>query len=403
MSQQPKLSSQSAAGRVLDLDAWRGLIMIFMALDHANLLVAQKHPLSEMWGGAFPVFYSVLPFLTRFVTHLCAPGFFFLMGVGMVLFARSHQERGWSRAAVIRHFWLRGAVLIALKLLVVNRIWAWAPGGWGIQVYIGVLIALAGTMMLGSLLLWLRPALLLVVTVGLMVGVELLMPDPSRWGPGLSLVQLVLLVPGGIVGPQGEALVWSNYPILPWLGLVALGMAVGQWLDRDSVGVRRQAWKIGVAFLAGFALLRYLDGFGNIRPRMGNSWMEYLTLVKYPPSITFVLLTMGLNLILWWALWRLSERAPAVVQPLAVFGRTPLFFYVLHLLLFAALGHLFTPSGSSILAMYSPRRSPVAAGWSTYGTEYQYWLLGLVILFPLCWWYGRLKQRPSAPGILRFL
>jgi predicted acyltransferase len=171
-------------------------------------------------------------------------------------------------------------------------------------------------------------------------------------------------------------------------------MAVGQWLARDPMGVRRQAWKVGVAFLAGFALLRYLDGFGNIRPRMGNSWMDYLTAVKYPPSITFVLLTMGLNLILWWALWRLSQRTPAVLQPLAVFGRTPFFFYVLHLLLFAALGHLFTPSGSSIPAMYPPRRS---------GTEYQYWLLGLVILFPLCWWYGRLKQRPSAPGILRFL
>jgi uncharacterized membrane protein len=385
MSQQPKLSSQSAAGRVLDLDALRGLIMIFMALDHANLLVAQKHPPSEMWGGAFPVYYSVVAFLTRFVTHLCAPGFFFLMGIGMVLFAHSRQERGWSRAKTIRHFWLRGGVIIALKLLIVNQIWKLSPGGWGIQVYVGVLIALAGTMMLGSLLLWLRPAHLLVVTLGLVLGMELLLPDPSRWGPGFGLLELVLLVPGGIVGSQGEALLWSNYPILPWLELTTLGMLFGHWLTRNPTGVRRHVWKIGAAFLAAFALLRFLNGFGNIRPRMGNTWMDFLTPVKYPPSITFVLLTIGLDLIIWSVLWRLSERAPTVLQPLAVFGRTPFFFYVMHLMVYIALGYLFTPAGTSIPTMYP------------------YWLLGLVILFPLCWWYERLKRSTSSPAILQYL
>ncbi|MFN2153984.1 MAG: hypothetical protein ACK2UX_02005, partial [Anaerolineae bacterium] len=119
--------------RLLAVDALRGLIMVFMALDHANLLVAQKHSPGEYWGGAFPIYYDSLAFVTRFLTHLAAPGFFLLMGAGMVLFARSRLARGWSRWAVIRHFLIRGALLIALQLLVVDQIWWLAPAGWGIR------------------------------------------------------------------------------------------------------------------------------------------------------------------------------------------------------------------------------------------------------------------------------
>ena len=102
-------------------------------------------------------------------------------------------------------------------MLVVNRAWELSLGGWGIQIYAGVLYALGGTMILGSLLLWLKPRYLIGLTVVLLVGTELLVPDPSQWGPGMSLVSLMWLVSGGIVGGEQGAILWVNYSILPWL------------------------------------------------------------------------------------------------------------------------------------------------------------------------------------------
>ncbi len=371
--------------RLFTLDAMRGLIIVLMALDHANLLVAQKHPASEMWGGAFPVYYDTLTFLTRFVTHFCAPGFFFLMGAGMVLLARARSEQGWSRWQVIRHFLIRGGVLIALKLLVVNRAWELSPAGWGIKIYIGVLFALGATMILGSLLLWLKTTYLLGLTAVLVIGNALLVPDPSLWGPGMSAPVLLLLVPGGIVDSGGGTLLWSNYPVLPWLEFATLGMVFANWLAIAPHRAYGRAWKLGLGFLAAFLVVRCLDGFGNIRPRLGNTVFDFLTPVKYPPSIAFALLTTGANLIALSLFARVREGAQKLFQALVAFGRAPFFFYALHLFLYAGLGHLLAPKGTTIPIMYV------------------FWLLGLLILFPACLWYGRLKHRQPAGSILRLL
>jgi uncharacterized membrane protein len=371
--------------RLFSVDALRGLIMIFMALDHANLLIAQKHSSGEYWGGAFPVYYDGLAFVTRFVTHLCAPGFFFLMGVGMTLLARARQRQGWGRWAIVRHFLLRGALFMALQLLVINRAWELSPGGWGIQIYIGVLFALGGTMILGSLLLWLDPIYVIGIAVVLLIGTELLAPNPSQWGPGMSALQLILLVPGGRVVGSGGGMLWVTYPVLPWLELVVLGLAFGQWLAEEPRKAFKRALVIGAACLPAFAVIRYLDGFGNIRPRMGNSWTDFLNPVKYPPSITFTLLTTGINLLLLWLFAQVRERGQKLLQPLAVFGRVPLLFYLTHPFLYLGMAYLLTPNGTSIPMMF-----PL-------------WLVGLLILFPLCLWYGRLKQRQPSGSVLRFL
>jgi uncharacterized membrane protein len=367
------------ASRLFAVDALRGLIILVMALDHANHFIAQKHPPSEIWDGVFPVYYDVLAFLTRLVTHVAAPGFFFLMGIGMLLFARARQDRGWSRWAILRHFWIRGGVLMALQLLIVNRAWELSPEGWGLEIYIGVLFALGGSMILGSLLLWLKPAFLLGLTVLLFVGTELLHPGLGMWSTvSHDPVSVMLFYPGG------SSSLWSYYPILPWLELTVFGMFFGHWLVQDPRKAFSRAWKLGIAFLLAFAVVRYLDGFGNIRPRMGNSWMDLLTPVKYPPSMSFTLMTTGANLILLWLFSRASERMRPFFQPLVVFGQVPLLFYVLHLFLYAGIGYLVAPNGTSIPTMVP------------------FWLLGLVILFPLCLLYGRFKQRQGVNSILRF-
>jgi uncharacterized membrane protein len=328
----------------------------------------------------FPIYYDPLTFITRLVTHLAAPGFFLLMGVGMALLVRSRCERGWSRWALIRHFWVRGLVLVALQLLVVNRAWELSPGGWGIEIYVGVLFALGGTMILGSLLVWLKPVYLLALSLALLVGVEFT-------HPGLGMWETVRHTPLYVIWlwPGGTPDLWAYYPILPWLELVVLGLAFGHWMVESPHKAFSGAWKLGLALLAAFVLVRALDGFGNVRPRMGNTWIDWLNPVKYPPSIAFTTMTTGVNLILLWALSRAGKWMQRALGPLTVLGRAPLLFYVLHLFVYMGMGRLLTPDGTSI-----PRMVP-------------FWLLGLAILFPLCWGYGTFKRHRPMHSVLRFL
>jgi uncharacterized membrane protein len=167
--------------------------------------------------------------------------------------------------------------------------------------------------------------------------------------------------------------------------VVVFGILFGNWLVKDQNQAYDGALKIGLGFLLAFLVIRYLDGFGNIRPRMGNTWIDFLNLVKYPPSMTFTLLTMGLNLILLGLFAKANEKVRKFFFPLVVYGRVPLFFYILHLFLYAGLGIWLAPEGTSIAAMYP------------------YWLLGLLILLPVCFLYGMLKHHPQANAILRFL
>lgn len=374
-----RVNFASVPARLLAVDGLRGLIIVFMALDHANHFVAQKHSTGEYWGGPFPTYDEVLPFVTRLITHLAAPGFFFLMGVGMIYFAQSRLETGWSRWAILRHFWIRGAILIAIQLFIVNRAWELSPKGWGLEIYLGVLFALGGAMINGSFLLWLRPKFLIVIIAILVIGTELLHPDPALWGTVPSDVgNLTLLRPGG------DVQLWSNYPILPWFELVVFGILFGRWLRSNPDRTYRRGLFLGLIFLLTFLVLRWLDGFGNIRPRAGSSWIDFLNVVKYPPSLTFTLLTTGVNLVILWLFSRIAKIYKVILEPLAVYGRAPLFFYVLHLFLYAAIGYILTPNGTTIGAMVP------------------YWLLGLILLYPLCIGYVMFKRSRAKHSLVHY-
>jgi uncharacterized membrane protein len=374
----PVADRPSTIRRNLALDALRGLIVVLMAVDHANYFVAQHHSSGEHWGGEFPAYPDAVSFVTRLITHPVAPGFSFLMGIGMVLFAASRRKRGWSEAAIVRHFVIRGAILIALQFTIVNLAWRTGPDPFP-TLYQGVLVALGGGMILGALFIRMRPQFLLATAGVLFVAIEFTHPHPSQWG--LNFEQPLGLIFGY---SGGNNYFWSNYPILPWLELVILGMAIGKWLLTDPD--RAMAWslRLGGVLLVGFVLLRIPDGFGNIRPRVGDDWIGYLNVVKYPPAMTFTLLTMGVNLTVLGLMARARGRADRLLEPLAVFGRVPMFFYVTHLYLFSGLGAWLAPNGTGFAAMYL------------------YWLGGLVLLFPACLWYGNLKNR-HRDSLLRFI
>lgn len=372
------------SARLVPLDALRGFIMIVMALDHANLFIAHGHSRPEMWSGGFPTYTDAFTFFTRAITHLAAPGFFWLMGAGMVLFVAAREKIGWTRGAILRYFFVRGAILILLQLFVENPAWIWGMGGpltvLDMPIYSGVLYGLGGAMILGALLLWVDTRILLGLSAVLLVGTEIiirfLVPDVLRFTPFINL----LLLPGGTA--QFEVL----YPILPWLGVTLFGMAFGKWFSENSERAYRRALYFGIAFLVVFVPLRALNGFGNIRPQVGTGVIAFLNNVKYPPSIAFLLLALGIDLSL---LFALSRRTIYLLtgerSPLLVFGTTPLFFYLAHLYLYGLIGRTWFPGGtSSILAMYP------------------WWLVGLVILYPLCLLYRRFKNSRTPNSIWRF-
>jgi uncharacterized membrane protein len=365
--------------RLLPLDALRGLIIVVMALDHANQFIAHGKLGFELWASQFPDYHGdTVAFLTRFVTHPAAPGFFFLLGTGLVLFASSRRQKGWSNWQITKHFLVRGSLLILCQFLVENPAWqiGQPPSS---TVYFGVLYSLGGAMIIGTLLLHVPTRWLVGLSVLLITTTELLLPDARTGSMEYAPMLRLWIIPGYTPG------MFVLYPVMPWLGVLGLGMGFGRWLKQDQEQAFRGAWWLGVAALLLFIPVRWLGGFGNIRPSQGDGWIAFLNVVKYPPSIVFLLITLGVDLILLGVFARVVTRVEVALWPLVVFGRSPFFFYVTHLYVYGTMGQMIGAAGIGISRMVP------------------YWLLGLAILFPLCWLYGRFKHGRTASSLWRFL
>jgi len=172
------------------------------------------------------------------------------------------------------------------------------------------------------------------------------------------------------------------YSVLPWFGICCLGMALGKLVLKDRRRAFRMALYSGVGCLFLFGAARTLGGFGNIHPPEPGV-IGFLNLTKYPPSLTFTLLMLGLNLLLLSGFERFGPNLRVWGKPLMTFGTSPLFFYVLHMYVFAGLSFLF-PSGAGFLTLYV------------------FWVLVLLMLFPLCRWYGGFKRKTSPDSVWRF-
>jgi uncharacterized membrane protein len=376
----------SKTQRLLSLDALRGLVMVLMAVDHANYFVARMHPNGEFWGIPLPQYDSVLAFLTRFVTQSCAPGFFFLMGIGMVLFAKSRRKQGWCEGHISRHFIRRGFLLVLLQFFVINSAWLLGPstefhppgGGGQVWFHFGVLYALGITMILGAILIRLKPALIFGISVATILLTQWLIPDPSQAERLFSPLLRMILIPGQ-TGPMKVL-----YSFLPWLGCVGFGFIFGNWLVLDERRAFRKALILGVVSIILFVVVRVAGGFGNIHPPESLGWMDLLHVTKYPPSLAFLLLTLGIVLVCLFLFSRLDKGLKIWGKPLLVFGRSALIFYILHLYLFGIIGLFFTPQGTGIPLMYI------------------FWLCGLVLLYPLCLWYGKFKSQKAQESLWRF-
>ena len=370
--------------RLNALDAHRGLIIVLMAIDHASMFIARAHS-REFWGVALPVYPDVYWFWTRWITHICAPGFFFLMGMGMLYFAGARRRAGWGEGKIAGFFAVRGLVLVVLQILVENTAWMVGDmparagpvivrggipgGGEGGFIYLGVLYALGGSMAFWALLVNRSAALIAGLSLASIVLTQFLIPGPDQSGTLFSPLLRLLLIPG-----RTDTFI-VFYPLIPWVGVTGLGILFARLTKADPGRIGRVAAFAGAGLLLLFILIRINGGFGNLN-EVPAGWMGFLNVVKYPPSLAFLAVTLGLNFMLV-AGWRKAE--PALKnprRPLLVFGRAALFFYLVHLWIYGLTGFFF-PGGSSLAVMYLV------------------WLLGLIFLYPLCALYNDFKgSRP---------
>jgi uncharacterized membrane protein len=357
--------------------------MIFMALDHASYFLAKAHS-AEYWGLPLPQYQSPLAFLTRFITHPCAPGFFFLLGLSIVFFAESRRRLGWTDGRIRRYFLWRGLILIVLQQFVENIAWLLGPakeirpGSTGsLWIYLGVLYALGLSMIICGWLPRLRPAILGGAGLAAILMTQFLTPGAESVSRLYHPLLRATLIPGqtGFFGVK--------YPVIPWLGVALLGMALGRMMARDPRRAYRQAFLFGAGALVLFPIVRSIGWpVGDFHPPAGSGWIAFLNLTKYPPSLAFLLVTLGIDLFLLAFLSLNEEILKRWGKPLLVFGRTALFFYIVHLYVYGLTGLAF------------PKGFPM--GWM-----YLFWLGGLVLLYFACSWYARFKARKSPDSVWR--
>jgi uncharacterized membrane protein len=363
--------------RLASIDLLRGLIMALMALDHTSGIIVRVHR-SEYWDRPLPIYGDFLTFFTRAITHLCAPGFFLLLGTGLVFFAASRRRAGWTTPQITRRLLLRGLLLIFLQLLIINSLWRLAgSASWPgnllrlfSPLYVGVLACLGMSLLAGACLLEVRKEALLVAGLLIILAAQLLIAGPARGRTEFGSAARLLLVAG-----RGRNML-VNYPLFPWLGVTMLGMAFGKALIASPRLAGRGALAAALIGLALFCLLRVTGGC--------RSLPALFALVKYPPSLGFLLITLSIDLLLWRFFEALPSAAasagPAVL--LRCFGEVPLFFYVLHLAVY------------TLIALSVPLLPPF---WAVYPI----WTASLLLFYPLCRLYRNFKRLRSQHSLWR--
>jgi uncharacterized membrane protein len=342
-----------------------------MALDHVRGFVAPSGANPTDWDTTTFGFFSV-----RWVTHLCAPIFVFLMGVGASL--RHQVKPSDSRSFMLK----RGLWLIALEISWVSFCWTWDVT----RTNLGVLWSLGGSMVLLAPLVRLRHSHLAWAGLFLIVGLEIANFQPAN-GPLRILVQPTsMTVFGHSIG--------AAYVLLPWFGVALLGWGLGPRLMSVST---RTLCSAGLAMLALFGVLRWLAWTDpdpwSTQTRWAMTLADFLNPSKYPPSVCFVLMTLGVGGLILAGPARGKGRLSTVLQ---TFGRVPMFFYLLHLPLAHLLGNLYA------WLRYDTSRVPGTEPLSIL-TILLAWCVVVLLLWPICTRWDALKRKRRDLRWLRYL
>jgi uncharacterized membrane protein len=375
------VSARSRA-RIASVDVVRGAVMVLMALDHVRDYVTDlRFPPEDLARG------TAVLFATRWVTHFCAPAFFLLAGIGIGVLA----NRGAKPGDLSRYLITRGLWLLVLELVI-------TPIGWQfgfrlIPAFALVLWALGWSMIAMALLVHLPRALVGVLSVVVIAGHNLfdgLLPESFG---ALAPLWSALHVPGFVI----PGVLFIGYPLVPWFAVMALGYVLAGAFTWEDVSRRRLFLILGVAAVALFIVLRAMNGYGN-----SFLWSEqrtpaltvasFLNVRKYPPSLMFLLMTLGPVLV---AL-ALTERARGwFANWLAVYGRVPLFYYVGHIVAahVVAMALAFAQSGElrRVPIIHDPGAVPASHGVGLVGV-YIAWMLVVSLMYYPCREFARLKE-----------
>jgi uncharacterized membrane protein len=377
--------------RLVNIDLVRGIVMVLMALDHTRGFFSNLH-----FDLTDPAQTTTAVFFTRWVTHFCAPVFVFLTGVGAFLYGTHGRTRGQLAWFLVS----RGAWLVFLEFTLIHFAWSFRVDDP--QLFAQVIWAIGCSLILLAGLAFLPAPLIgvigLLVVAGHQTLAELLAdrglsaswllglpcPDRIEFGPGVSVFVL--------------------YPVLPWFGVLALGYGLGPLWTLEHRRHRRLLAIVGIAAISAFVLLRWLNGYEGDpnpwSPQPRGGWytlLSFLNCSKYPPSLLFVLMTLGPAILaLAWL-----DRPPRLFGRVFVtFGRVPLFYYLLHLfvihglavgLALAYYGHAEFLFRSPVSAA-PPTNAPPNAGVDL-PVVYLLWLLVVAILYGPCLWYAGVKSR----------
>ncbi|MBN1522169.1 MAG: DUF1624 domain-containing protein [Candidatus Aureabacteria bacterium] len=363
-------------------DTVRGVVMLLMALDHASFFWNAERVAGEGLHGFFPRYANIFQMFTRVASHFTPTAFLFIAGCMMAVSAVRRETKGETRKSVSWHFTRRGLWLLFLQFTFVNFGFMTKPylhGSLKAVFFLDVLWAIGVNLILLS---WLRCAGRFALAVLAAVSLFLLPLIPES---GLLYADNVFLEALGIMffSPSASfaSPLYCLYPVFPWTGVMVCGYLFGRWLMRDDEKkdekLLRFSFFSGAVCLAAFFFLRTVNSLGN--RIFWSDWtvLEFFAVSKYPPSLVYFLLTAGLTLWLLFLSFQVEKSEGAfkkISKIIQVFGRVPLFFYVLHLYLYG------------VVPLLLGLKKPVSL-ISVYGI----WLAGIFLLIKPCQWFYRYK------------
>jgi len=379
-SKSPPLVMEKKRERIATIDWMRGFVMVVMIIDHASMAFDAHHidHDSAIFPDATTMALPGSEFFPRWLAHLCAASFVFLMGTSLALSVELKVIKGVGAWKIDRDIVTRGFTIALFDLTLIS----FGSGKW----VFGVLMAIGVSMMCMALLRRLPTWALLTAALGWMLLGEFV--TGLVWSPPGNSSKLAAF----LVANYGSPTIIFKYPIIPWLAVTICGWVFGRHLIRYSAGLSKVSgknvlWIGGVASLALFAVVRGIDRYGNMfLPRADNSWQQWLHVSKYPPALTYYSLELGI-LFLCLAFLRTIEPRIGVREngPFYVFGQTAMFYYLVHRLAFEIPATYFGLRGFDGLT-------------ATCGAS----IVMLVLLYPMCRWYRSVKAA-HPKSLLRYV
>ncbi len=364
----------TARPRLDSIDLLRGLVMVVMALDHT------RDFFSASGGNPRDVAEPAL-FLTRWVTHFCAPIFIFLSGISAWLYG----ARGRSRSELSWFLLSRGLWLILIEFTLVRFAWRF---NFNLDIFVAQVIwAIGASMVVLAALVYLPRFAIAAIALIMIAGHNLL--DSVHAGDLGRFALLWNLLHERGLAQWGGVHVGVLYPLVPWIGVMAAGYALGPLFKRDAGERRQTLFWLGAAVTISFVLIRATNLYGDpaawsVQDSAFQTVLSFINCEKYPPSLLYLMMTLGPGLMLLAAFEHARGRLADIIT---TYGRAPFLYYVTHLYLIhvLALGAVWWMAGDATKPV------GVSLGW-----VYAVWLLVVVALYPVCRWFAGVKRRSRA-------